>query len=135
MLGSNDREERQEALGLIMKLRKKEARSKRKTVRKVKNPELNLKATKLSELVDLENATSSPPLLFKFSDQELSEFRDVPLKVNMPCTTTAVERGVRLTTEAATMAAGAWTQDTVTWNRVSARERNSLRFKKKDWNC
>ena len=53
----------------------------------------------------------------------------------MPCTTTAVERGVRLTTESVTMAAGAWTQDTVTWNRVSARERNSLPFKKKDWNC
>ena len=87
---------------------------------------LNMQATRLSELVDVGKATSSPPLLFKYSVNELEVFREKPLTINLPCTTTAVERGVKLTTEAATTASGAWSQDTVTWNRVSARERNIL---------
>ena len=53
MLASEEREEREVALQVVKKLQKKEDRSKRKTVRKVKNPEIDLAATKLSELVDL----------------------------------------------------------------------------------
>ena len=60
-LASEEREEREVALQVVKKLQKKEERSKRKTVRKVKNPEIDLAATTLSELVDLKQATSSPP--------------------------------------------------------------------------
>ena len=116
--------------GIISKLRKKENRSKRKTVRKVRNPQVNFQATRLSEMVDLKKATSSPPLFFKHNDEELRQFLQKPYSVNLPCTTTAVERGVKMTTEAATVVSGAWNQDTVTWNRVTARQRNSSRFKK-----
>ena len=132
LLGSSNKEERKEGLDIIIKLRKKERRSKRKTVRKVRNPPLNLMATKLTEMVDLEKAVSSPPTLFKFSDKELEQFLEKPYTEELPCTTTAVERGVKLTTEAATMVSGAWNQDMVTWNRISARTRNALRFKKAD---
>ena len=46
---------------------------------------------------------------------------------DLPCSTTAVERGVKENTAVATMVSGAWQQDMVSWNRVSARERNALR--------
>ena len=72
MLASEEREEREVALQVVKKLQKKEDRSKRKTVRKVKNPEIDLAATKLSELVDLKQATSSPPILFKQTKAWLS---------------------------------------------------------------
>ena len=83
-------------------------RSKRKTVRKVRIPKLNLLATKLTEMVDLEKAVSSPPTLFTYSDKELEQFLEKPYTEELPCTTTAVERGVKLTTEAATMVSWAW---------------------------
>ena len=103
MLASEEREEREVALQVVKKLMKKEKRSKRK------NPEINLAATKLSELVDLEKATSSPPLLYKHTEEELEQFLEVPYsEPGLPCTTTVVERGVRLTTEAATVVSGAW---------------------------
>ena len=42
LLGSSNKEERKEGLDIIIKLRKKEKRSKRKTVRKVRIPNLYL---------------------------------------------------------------------------------------------
>lgn len=105
MMGSQNPKERQESFGIISKLRKKENRSKRKTVRKVRNPQVNFQATRLSEMVDLKKAASSPPLFFKHNDEELRQFLQKPYSVNLPCTTIAVERGVKmtLTTEAATV--------------------------------
>ena len=50
----------------------------------------------------------------------------------LPCTTTAVERGVKLTMEAATVASDAWQQDQFTWNRLEARNRNKRRAKKEE---
>ena len=136
MLASSHMEERELALNIIKKIRKKEKKSKIKTVQKVKNPQLNMSATKLSEMVDLEKASFSPPLLFNHSDQDLEKFLNVPyIEDSLPCTTTAVERGIKLTTEAATMASGAWEQDKITWNRISARNRNKLRGRKEDFNC
>ena len=108
LLASEEREQREVALEVMKKLQRKEERSKRKTVWKVKNPEINLAATKLSELVDLEKATSSPPILSKHTKEELEQFLEEPYsEPDLPCTTTAVERGVRLTTEAATVVSGA----------------------------
>ena len=104
-------------------------------MRKVRNPKLNLEATKLEDLVDLNQASSSPPLLFNLTDDQLDLLKDEPLSVDLPCSTTAVERGVKENTAVATMVSGAWQQDMVSWNRVSARERNPLRFKKKEWQC
>ena len=135
LLASQEKEEREVALQVVKKLRKKEEKSKRKTVRKVKNPEIDLAATKLSELVNLEKATSSPPILFKHTKEELEQFLEVPYsEPGLPCTTTAVERGVRLTTEAATVVSGAWGQDMLTLNRQAARARDGYRSKKKMFN-
>ena len=126
LLASEEKEEREVALQAVKKLRKKEEKSKRKPLRKVKNPEIHLAATKLSELVDLEKATSSPPILFKHTKEELEQFLEVPYREpGLPCTTTAVERGVRLTTEAATVVSGAWGQDMLTFNRQAARARRT----------
>ena len=72
--GSSNKEERKEGLDIIIKLRKKEKRSKRKKARKVRILKLNLLATKLPKLVELEKAVSSPPTLFKFSDKEFELF-------------------------------------------------------------
>ena len=78
LLASWDRDERELASNIIKQLKKKEQRYKRKTVRKVRNPQLNLEATKLSELVDLQEATTCPPILFQHSDQELEQFLEEP---------------------------------------------------------
>ena len=135
MLGSRSKEEQEQALDIILELRKKEKRSKRKTVRRVKIPDINIRATKLAKMVDLKQASSTPPLLMKYKTEELEKFRNQPYTSALPCTTIAVERGFRLTTEAATVTNGAWAQDTVTWNIISARKKNPLRSKKCDWNC
>ena len=113
VLGSSNKEDRKEGLGIIIKLRKKEKRIKWKTVRKVRIPQLNLLATKLTEMVDLEKAVSCPPTLFEYSNMELEQFLEKPCTEELPCTTTAMERGVKLTTEAATMVSWAWNQDMV----------------------
>ena len=97
MLASSSKEERQHGLEIISQLRKKEKRSKRKTVRKVKTPTINMEATRLCELVDLDQAASSPPILSQYTDTELQEFLEVPYSVELPCTTIAVERGVKVT--------------------------------------
>ena len=116
---------------MVKKLQKKEDRSKRKTLRKVKNPDIDLAATKLSELVDLKQASSSPPILFKHTKKELEQFLEEPFREpDLPCTTTLVKRKVRLTTEAATVVSGAWEQDKLTWNRQEARARNQYRSEK-----
>ena len=105
-------------------------------MRKVRNLQLNLEATKLPELVDLREATTCPPILFQHSDQELEQFLEEPYsEPGLPCTTTAVERGVKLTTEAATVASDAWQQDQFTWNRLEARNRNKRRAKKEEFQC
>jgi hypothetical protein len=52
MLASSHREERELALNIIKKLRDKEKKIGKK-IRKVKNPQLNLSATRLSEIVDI----------------------------------------------------------------------------------
>ena len=70
-----------------------------------------------------------------FSDVQDSLFDVADDNKDLPCSTTAVERGVKENTAVATMVSGAWQQDMVSWNRVSARERNALRFKKKEWQC
>ena len=134
LLASQDRVERQLALDIIKQQRGKEKNYKRKTIRKVKNPQVNMAARSLSQMVDIHNAPSTPPILFHYSDQELAQFLQVPYSSsNLPCTTTAVERGVKMTTEAATVVSGAWKQDEVTWNRVEARKRNKYRAKKADF--
>ena len=136
LLASWDRDGRELAFNFIKQLRKKEQRYKKKTVRKVRSPQLNLEAIKLSELVDLREATTCPPILFQHSDQELEQFLEEPYsEPGLPCTTTAVERGVKLTTEAATVASDAWQQDQFTWNRLEARNRNKRRAKKEEFQC
>ena len=51
------------------------------------------------------------------------------------CTTTAVERGVKITTEAATVVSDDWQRDQFTWNRLEARNRNKRRAKKEEFQC
>ena len=99
LLASKDKVERKLALDIIKPLRVKEKRLKRKTVRKVKTPQLNLEATTLSQMVDIHNAPFSPPILFHYTDEELEQFLLEPYsEPGLPCTTTAVERGVKMTT-------------------------------------
>ena len=55
-------------------------------------------------------------------------------ELGMPCTTT-VERGMKLTREAANVVSDAWQHDQFTWNRLEARKRNKHGTKREEFQC
>ena len=72
------------------------------TVRKYVVPKINFKATSYPELIDLNKAgLTEPPLTLSLSDSQIISFKETPFEVpNYPCHTQAVERAIRLVSEA-----------------------------------
>lgn len=99
---------------------------------------MNFKAQTIYELVDLEKvADTEPPQVMDLSKEELMDVIETPLHFNLPCVTTAVERAVRVTTEAANISTDKDQRDGYSFQRVSARKRNIISEKtndKKQWN-
>ena len=59
-------------------------------------PKINTDATTISSLADLSVARTEPPLTVALTEEELMAVVATPLKINLPCHTVAVERGVKL---------------------------------------
>ena len=124
MLGDDQREVRSEAVQLIQ-----EARGRRQLgqVRQFKCPDIDVAATRYSELTDLrsyaERANIERPCTRPLSDAELSAFLEQPYRTRVPCHTQSTERAVKLTTESAAAVSGTDRQDGYSHNKVAHRHR------------
>ena len=105
-------------------------------VRTFKVPEnINFKAESLLELTNLSLLKTEPPLTIQMTDDQLNDILIHPLKLGLPSSTVAVERGVKMTTEAAKHTSDPLLQDGLSFQKMSARTKNSLSNRnKKSWN-
>ena len=131
LLCSSAMEDREYAVNVIKDIRESEKKEKksraRKKVRPFKVPEdLNFNAESISELTDLSLLKTEPPLTIQMTDDQLNDIVIHPLKLGLPSSTVAVERGVKMTTEAAKHTSDPILQDGLSFQKISARTKNSL---------
>ena len=68
------------------------------------------------------------------TEEELQRVVEVPLKINLPCHTVAVERGVKQTTSSCLKSADPIQRDGLNFMISSARKKNSCKsLEKKKW--
>ena len=93
-------------------------------VRKFKVPKINFLAQSYIELIDWEDtALSEPPLTLSKTNEELLAYKESPLVVpKYPCHTQAVERAVRLVSEASAAVIGQEARDGYIRQRMEARK-------------
>ena len=144
ILASTDEHTRQDAVSKVLAIRrrreeekkathkkkvteKKKVASKKKEavrIRKLRVPELNFKAARISQLCPWEGANVTEPCITTaLSNEELIKFTETPLELpNIPCHSQAVEREVKLTTESSAAVAGINNQQGFAFNVMSARK-------------
>lgn len=96
-------------------------------VRTFQVPKINFEATDYTELIHWQAvAVTEPPITRKFSTEDLREMiAEIPEKINlfkMPCHTQAVERCVKLVTEASLAVCGSDARDGFIRNRILGRQ-------------
>jgi len=92
------------------------------TIQKYRLPKINFMADSYVQLIDwVESLLSEPPLTLPKSDAEVSAFRDVAFQVpKYPCHTQAVERAIRLVSEASTDVVGQEARNGYIRQRITA---------------
>ena len=89
-------------------------------------PPFNFQATNYIDLIDWQECDiTEPPLIFKYSDEELRTFvaqKEVPEFERFPCHTQSVERGVKLVTEASAAVCGTDARDGFIRARIDSRK-------------
>ena len=91
-------------------------------------------ATSVSSLADLSTAKTEPPLTMTLTQEELEGVVERPFKVNLPCHTVAVERGVKQTTASSLKSADPTQRDGMNFMISSARKKNSCKsIDQKTW--
>ena len=103
----------------LLNIRKKGKSSNK--IRKRPANKLNFHAEKISELCSWARAVE-PAVTLDKTDDEIKAFSNIPLKLSVPCHSQAVEREVKLTTEASTAVAGVENQQGYAFNVKIARE-------------
>ena len=93
------------------------------SVRKYFIPTLNFKAKTYPELIDWEVAKlTEPPLTLDLNETELLAIKETPFKVpDYPCYTQAVERGIKLISEASAAVIGQEAQEGFICQRIKER--------------
>ncbi|KAK4875283.1 hypothetical protein RN001_011705 [Aquatica leii] len=113
-------------LGLRRILKCRQAKHNVNLVREFNIPSFNFNADDYFELVSWQSLTiTEPPLTVKISDNELQEMiSDVPAEIEMlkfPCHSQAVERCVKLVTEASAAVCGYEARDGFIRSRIASR--------------
>ena len=91
-------------------------------------------ATTISSLANLSTAKTEPPLTMALTQEELEGVVERPFKVNLPCHTVAVERGVKQTTASSLKSADPTQRDGMNFMISSARKKNSCKsIDQKTW--
>lgn len=104
-------------------------------IRKYVVPKINFQATSYTQLIDWKNpGITEPPLTLSMTDAELIAFKTTPFDVpHYPCHTQAVERGVRLVSEASSQVIGQKARDGFIRQRIHARKELKKFATKKDF--
>jgi len=115
MLAEDDENIRQRAVDKILELRSEASattdmesstlESSRKDVRQFKVPKINVEATHFYQLTNLDSIKdiSQPPAMMDLDDTSIAQMLTKPLVLQHPCHNQAVERHVKLLTEAASV--------------------------------
>lgn len=109
------------------------------SVRKFKIPNINFKARNYTELVDWKKCEiSEPPILKNFSEVELKNIAEGNFELikkfrDIPCHTQAVERCVKLVTEASSKVCGAKNRDGIIKSTLISRSMVPVFNTKKDY--
>ena len=102
-------------------------------VRKFRVPKLNFEATAYWDMIDIESELYEPPLTMHLSDEQIKAFEKTPLCIpDYPNHTQAVERAVKLTTEAAGKVVGFEQRHGMICQRIKARKQIPRFLSKKD---
>ena len=101
MLADSSRDKRQKAVHRILQTRKEASR--KNVVRVFRVPSLNYDADDWTDVIKWDEADiCEPPLTYKLSNEEISNFEEEPFKVpKYPLHTQSVESCIRLVAEAA----------------------------------
>ena len=104
-------------------------------VRKYRLPKINFKAESYTDLIDWEASfLTEPPLTLGKTDAEVLALKETPLDVpKYPCHTQAVERAVRLVSEASAAVIGPDKRDGFIRQRIEARNELPKFESKKDY--
>ena len=78
------------------------------------------------EITDLTKLTTEPPVTKSYNGEMLTDLVSSPLKLGLPSSTVAVERGVKITTEAVKHSADPKLQDGLSFQKIAARKRNPI---------
>ena len=98
-------------------------------------PKINFEASEYPDLIDWEaEKLSEPPLTMSLTNEQLTAIQDSPLRVpDYPCHTQAVERAVRLVTEASASVIGKDARDGFIRQRIQSRKELKMHATKKDF--
>src|SRR6218665_2401516 len=100
---------RELALHRILKARNSKAT---RTVRRFRVPQLNFEASDYTELINWTDEVTEPPVIMNISDKSIAEKETPSLFFpRFPCHTQAVERCIKLVTEASTAVSGKRNRD------------------------
>lgn len=92
-------------------------------VRRFLVPKLNIKAKSYHKLVNLNSPDiQQPPAIRNLGDTEIENIREVPLNLNHPCHNQAVERHVKLVTEASSSVSGFERRDGMIRQKIRSRK-------------
>ena len=102
MLGSPDLRDRKIAVERILNCRSNSSQNlPSEGVRKFYLPKINMKAKRLADLSDLfQKGLTEPPLTKSFTNEEIEKAISTPIVFEHPCHSQAVERHVRLVSNA-----------------------------------
>jgi len=119
MLAEDDENIRRRAVDKILELRSEASAttymesptlesSRKDVVQQFKVPKINVESTYLYELTNLDSIKdiSQPPALMELDDTSIAQMLTKPLVLQHPCHNQAVERHVKLVTEAASVVTG-----------------------------
>ena len=104
-------------------------------IRKFIIPKINFDAQTYAELIDWESAKlTEPPLTSSLTEAEVMSFKESPYNVpKYPCHTQAVERGIRLVSEASSAVIGPEARNGFIRQRIQARKELGEFHTKKDY--
>ena len=123
---SDDIEERRLGVSIILKIREagdqEQAKKSKYGVRLYQAREIQCTATKLSELINLDEAEFEPPLLMQKSAAEIQSYIDKPYDPPpYQCISQFTERAVQATSQAVSRVSGELRQDGYTLNKMASR--------------
>ena len=93
---------------------------------------MNFECQSVLDLTDLTKAQTEPPVTIgMMSNDELDQALETPLNLQLPVSSMAVERGVKIVTRAANVTADPVEQDGFSFQTIAAVKKNSVKNRKK----